>query len=107
MANPYFPALSVSVAGTGSSATLIGASAGQSTRVWQVLIGATTNDSTAQFTFTVAGTSTTEKCAVALGTTVLPMTGVPWMQADVNTTITFTAASTTHFNVYYSKAQGG
>lgn len=107
MANPSFPTLSVSVTGNAGSQNLVSASSGQSARLWALLIGATTNDSTAQFSYTAAGTSVTIKVPVALGTTVLPMTGVPYAIADVNTAITFSAAAGTTFNAYFTKAQGG
>lgn len=107
MANSYFPAESVAVTGTGSSANLVASSTGQSIRLWQLLIGASTTDTTAQYSFTAAGTATTVKVPVVQGTTVLPMTGVPYAIADVGTAITFTAAAGTTFNAYYTKAQGG
>jgi len=107
MPNPYFPTLSVAVTGNAGSQNLVAASAGQSTRLWQLLIGATTNDATAQFTYTAAGTSVTMKVPVALGTTVMPMSGAPYAIADVNTAITFTAAAGTTFNAYYTKGAGG
>ena len=56
--------------------------------MWALLIGATTNDTTAQFTYTAAGTAVTVKVPVALGTTVLPMTGAPYAIADVGTAVT-------------------
>jgi|SRR6516225_3311342 hypothetical protein len=107
MPNASFPTLSVSVTGTGSSANLVASSAGQSIRIWAILIGATTNDTTAQFTFTAAGTATTVKVPVALGTTVLPFTGSPYAIADTGTGVTFTAATGTTFNAVYSKGLGG
>jgi hypothetical protein len=51
-----FPTLSVAVAGTGSSANLIASTAGQSIRVWQLVITGTVAD-TVSITFTAAGTS--------------------------------------------------
>jgi hypothetical protein len=107
MANASFPTLSAVVTGNAGSLALVSASAGQSARLWALLIGATTNDSTAQFSYTAAGTSVTIKVPVALGTTVLPMSGVPYAIADVNTAITFVAAAGTTFNAFYTKGQGG
>jgi hypothetical protein len=68
MASQYFSTLSVAVAGTGSSANLVASSAGQGIRIWQILVA---------------------------GTSVLPMTGVPWAISDSGTAVTFTAATTT------------
>ena len=103
-----FPTLSVAVAGTGSSANLIAATAGQSIRVWQLLISGTAADATVVITFTAAGTATTIKAALPnAGCTGLPMTGVPWAIADVGTAVSFTAATTTTVTAYYSKGIGG
>ena len=107
MAPNYLPTLSVAVAGTGSSANLVASSAGQSIRVWQLVVTGTAND-TVSLTFTVAGTATTVKVIIlANTTTVLPATGVPWATADVGTAVAFTAASTTTVSAYYTKAAGG
>ena len=104
MANP---ALSVAVAGTGSSANLIGSSAGQSITVFQLLVAGTAND-TVSITWTAAGTSTTAKVNILANTTaVLHFGGIPWALADVGTAVSFTAASTTTVTAYYSKGQGG
>lgn len=107
MANPYFPTLSVAVAGTGSSANLVASSAGQSTRVWQLVLSGTTTDTTGVITWTAAGTATSMKFTVGSVPTILPMTGVPWAQADTGTAVSFTAASTTTVTAYYTKAAGG
>jgi hypothetical protein len=108
MANQYFPTLVAAVAGTGSSANLVASSAGQSIRIWQLLISGTAADATVVITFTAAGTATTIKAALPnAGVTVLPMTGVPWAIADVATAVTFTAASTTTVTAYYTKGIGG
>ena len=107
MPNSYLPTLSVAVAGTGSSANLVAASAGQSTRVWQLVASGTAADTTGVLTWTQAGTSTSMKFTVGSSPTVLPMTGAPWASADVNTAITFTAATTTTLTAYYTKGIGG
>ena len=106
MPNASFPTLSVAVAGTGSSANLVASSTGQSIRVWQLLIGATT-DTTAQFTYTAAGQAVTVKIPAPQGISTLPFTGAPWAIADVGTAVQFTAASTTTLTAYYSKGVGG
>lgn len=107
MANPYFPTLSVAVAGSGSSKNLIAATTAQSARVWQMIMSGTAADTTGVLNWTVAGTSTAMKFTVGSSPTVLPMTGVPWAQADVDTAITFTAASTTTITAYYTLGVGG
>lgn len=108
MPNNLFPTLVAAVAGTGSSASLVASAAGQSIRVWQLLISGTAADATVVITFTVAGTATTIKAALPnAGVTVLPMTGVPWCTADVATAVAFTAASTTTVTAYYTKGIGG
>lgn len=107
MASQYLPTLSVAVAGTASSANLVGASAGQSTRIWQLVASGTAADTTGVLTWTAAGTSTSMKFTVGSSPTIFPMTGVPWAEADVNTAITFTAASTTTLTAYYTKGIGG
>lgn len=94
------------VAGTGSSATLIGLTAGQSIHIWQMLCAGTTTD-TVSIVFTNAGTATTIKIAVTNGIAVLPATGVPWAVADAGTAITFTGAATTLVTAYYTKGIGG
>jgi len=107
MPNSYLPTLSVAVAGTGSSANLVAASAGQSTRVWQLVASGTAADTTGVLGWTEAGVATSMKFTVGSSPTVLPMTGVPWAAADVNTAITFTAATTTTLTAYYTKGIGG
>lgn len=107
MANSYLPTLSVAVAGSGSSKNLLAATASQSARVWQLIMSGTAADTTGQLSWTAAGTSTTMKFTIGSSPTVLPMTGVPWAQADVNTAITFTAASTSTLTAYYTLGQGG
>lgn len=106
MASASLPTLVAAVAGTGSSANLVASSAGQSIRIWQLLVTGTTTD-TVSIVFTYAGTATTIKVAVTNGTTVLPMSGVPWAVADVATAVTFTAAATTTVTAYYTKGIGG
>ena len=81
MANPSFPTQSKAVAG--SSANLVAAVSGQSARIWALPIGATTNDTTAQFSYTAAGNAATVKVPVSLGTTVLPFNGSPYAIGDV------------------------
>ena len=108
VANPYLPTLVAAVAGTGSSASLVASTAGQSIRIWQLLISGTAADATVVITFTAAGTATTIKAALPnAGVTVLPMTGVPWAIADTGTAVAFTAATTTTVSAYYTKAIGG
>jgi len=103
MPNPYFPCASVAVAGTGSAANLVASSAGQGIRVWQLIASGTAND-TVSLSFTVAGVATTAKIGLLANTSaILPMTGVPWAQADTGTAVQFTAASTTTVTAYYSK----
>lgn len=107
MASQFFSTLSVAVAGTGASANLVAASAGQSTRVWQLVASGTAADTTGVLTWTQAGVSTSMKFTVGANPTIFPMTGVPWATADVNTNITFTAAATTTLTAYYTKGAGG
>lgn len=101
------PTLAAAVAGTAGSANLIASTAGQSIRIWQMILSGTAADTTAQFVFTVGGTATTVKCAVGASPTILPATGVPWAAADVGTAVTFTAATTTTVTAYYTKGIGG
>lgn len=107
MASAYFPTQVVAVAGTASSANLVGSTAGQSIRIWQLIASGTAADTTGVITFTYAGTATTIKFTVGSSPTILPMTGVPWAVADTGTAITFTAASTTTVSAYYTKGIGG
>ena len=83
------------------------ASAGQSTRIWQLVASGTAADTTGVLTWTEAGTATSMKFTVGANPTIFPMTGVPWAAADVNTAITFTAATTTTLTAYYTKGIGG
>ena len=107
MPNPSFPLKSVAVAGTGSAANLVASAAGQSIRVWQVLVAGTAND-TITISFTVAGNSTAAKINIAANSTVIvPFTGAPWCIADVATAVQFTAATTTTVTGYYSLGIGG
>lgn len=108
MANNFYPTLSKAVAGTGSSANLLAAVAGQSARIWQIVVAGTAADTTVAITWTVAGVSTTMKCGFATAIpVVLPFTGAPWAIADVNTNITFTAASTSTGTIWYTQGTGG
>lgn len=107
MANPYFPTLSVAVAGTGSSHNLVASASGESIRIWQLIMSGTAADTTGVMTWTVAGTQTSMKFTVGSSPTVLPMTGVPWAMADTGTGIVFTAASTTTVTAYYTIGIGG
>lgn len=107
MANPYFPTLSVAVAGTAGSTNLVASSAGQSIRVWQLVASGTAADTTGVITWTVAGVATSMKFTVGTSPTIFPMTGAPWAQADTGTSVVFTAAVTTTVTAYYTKAIGG
>jgi hypothetical protein len=107
VASQSFPTLFTSAAGTGSSANLVASSAGQSARVWQLVMSGTATDK-ATISFTSAGVSSTLTVQIpANGTVVLPMTGAPWAIADTGTAVTFTAASTSTVCAYYTKAIGG
>src|SRR5215467_7449844 len=109
MAYSYLPSESVAVTGTGSSANLVAFSAGQSIRVWQLLVASSSSSGTsATLTWTAAGTSTTATFNVpATSTLIVPYTGAPWAIADVGTAVTFNAATTTVVTAYLTKAQGG
>ena len=103
----YFPTQVTSA--TGASGNLVASSAGQSIRVWQLVV-ASTNAAVQTVTVvsTTAGTSNTLTIAIASNSTVvLPMTGVTYAIADAGTAVTFTGAASVTLTAYYSKGAGG
>ena len=105
MASQSFPTKFTSAAGTGSSANLLAAVAGNSFKVWQLAVANSGAAAAVTIVFTLDGTSQTLTVeAPASSTAVLPFSGAPWAAADVGTGVTFTAANTVTLGCYYTQA---
>jgi hypothetical protein len=103
----YLPTLVASA--TGTSGNVVASSAGQSIRVWQLLLSnSNTTATTATISSTLSGVANTLTMFIG-GTNqaILPSTGVPWAQADTGTGVTFAAGQSVTVTAFYTKGAGG
>lgn len=105
MASQYFPTQVATLAGTGSTATLIAAANHRpSTKVWKLLLAnSSTSGVQATFSYTTAGNAGTLTLEVpATSTLVLPYDGAEYINGDANTAVSVNAPSTVTVQAYYT-----
>jgi hypothetical protein len=103
----YLPTLVASA--TGTSGNVVSGSAGQSIRVWQLLLSnSNSTASTATISSTLSGVGNTLTLFVpGNNQAILPNSGVPWSQADTGTAVTFAAGQSITLTAFYTKGAGG
>jgi len=112
MASQYFPAQVATLAGTGSTATLIAAANHtqarknhtQARKVWKLLVAnSCTGGIAATFSYTTLGTAGTLTLEVpATSTLVLPYDGAEYINGDPNTAVSVNAPTQATIQAYYT-----
>jgi len=105
MASQYFPAQVATLAGTGSTATLIAAANHtQARKVWKLLVAnSCTGGIAATFSYTTLGTAGTLTLEVpATSTLVLPYDGAEYINGDPNTAVSVNAPTQATIQAFYT-----